>query len=130
MEAQAKDAGRSAGQRQSENKMRNSAKQFGARQRRDDDLVRALDHRLRRRIMLLLHASETPLDTSEIAVSLDEKLGRASHHIEVLRRRGLIVLVGLAGNGEGIYESRVKDRATVAIFLEQADRTNSAASDE
>lgn len=102
-----------------------SARRFGARQRRDDDLVRALDHRLRREIMRLLHASEGPLSTNEIAVSLDEKLGRASHHIEVLRRRGLVVLVGVAGYGEGLYVSRIKDQATVTIFLEQADKTNS-----
>lgn len=104
---------------------RSPARRFGARQRRDDDLVRALDHRLRREIMRLLHASEAPLDTSEIAVSLDEKLGRASHHIEVLRRRGLVALVGVAGHGEGLYASRIKDRAAVAIFLEQADQANS-----
>jgi DNA-binding transcriptional ArsR family regulator len=102
-----------------------SVRRFGARQRRDDDLVRALDHRLRREIMRLLHASEVPLSTSEIAVSIDEKLGRTSHHIEVLRRRGLVVLVGVAEHGEGLYASRIKEQAVVTIFLEQADKTNS-----
>jgi DNA-binding transcriptional ArsR family regulator len=105
---------------------RSSARRFGARQRRDDDLLRALDHRLRRAIMRLLHASEAPLRTCEIAVSLDEKFGRAGHHIEVLRRRGLVVLVGVAEHGEGLYASRIKDQAKVIIFLEQTDKTKSA----
>jgi len=80
--------------------------------------------------MRLLHASEAPLGTSEIAVSLDEKLGRASHHIGVLRRRGLVVLVGVDGNGEGVYESRIKGRATVTLFLEQTDRASAVTGDE
>jgi DNA-binding transcriptional ArsR family regulator len=104
------------------NDARVSARRFGARQRRDADLVRALDHRLRREIMRLLHASEAPLGTSEIAVLLDEKLGRTRHHIGVLRRRGLVVLAGVDANSEGVYESRIKGRAAVTLFLEQTDR--------
>lgn len=80
--------------------------------------------------MRLLHASEAPLGTSEIAVSLDEKLGRASHHIEVLRRRGLVVLVGVDGNGAGVYASRIKGRAAVALFLEQTDSAGAVTGDE
>lgn len=107
-----------------------SAGRFGARQRRDADLVRALDHRLRREIMRLLHASEVPLGTGEIAVSLDKKLGRASHHIGVLRRRGLVVLVGADANGEGVYESRIKGRAAITLFLEQTDRASAVSGNE
>jgi DNA-binding transcriptional ArsR family regulator len=106
---------------------RPSTKRLGARQRKDDDLVRALDHRLRREIMRLLHASETPLGTHEIAEGLGEGLGRTRHHMQVLRHRGLVALVGADGDCEAFYVSRIKDQAAVTIFLEQADKTDSGA---
>jgi DNA-binding transcriptional ArsR family regulator len=106
---------------------RPSTRRLGARQRRDDDLVRSLDHRLRREIMRLLHASKAPLGTCEIADGLGEGLGRTCHHVQVLRRRGLVALVGTAGDGEAFYVSRIKDQSAVTIFLEQANKTDSVA---
>lgn len=104
-----------------------SGKRFGARQRGDDDLVRALDHRMRREIMRLLHTPETPLSTHEIAEGLGQTLARTRHHMQILRRRGLIALVAADADVETFYVSRIKDQAAVAVFLEQADETSSAA---
>ncbi len=100
-----------------------STKRLGARQRGDADLVRALDHRVRRETMRLLNASEIPLSTHEIAEGVGQTLARTCHHIEVLRRRGLVALVAADANIETFYASRIKDQAAVTIFLAQADET-------
>jgi predicted transcriptional regulator len=77
--------------------------------------------------MRLLHASETPIGTHEITEGLDQKRGRVNHHMQVLRRRGLVALVAAEADGEAFYVSRVGDQAAVTIFLEQTDKANSAA---
>jgi predicted ArsR family transcriptional regulator len=71
--------------------------------------------------MRLLHASETPLSTDDIADGLNQTVRRISHHMQVLRHRGLVAVVAADSDGETFYVSRIKDQAAVTIFLEQAD---------
>jgi hypothetical protein len=77
--------------------------------------------------MRLLHTSEAPLSTREIAERLGQPLGRTCHHLQVLRRRGLAALVAANRNIETFYISRVKDRAAVTVFLERDDTASSMA---
>jgi hypothetical protein len=76
--------------------------------------------------MRLLHTSETPLGSYEIAGALAQTHARVRHHIQVLRLRGLAALVAADADGETFYVSRIKDQAAVTIFLEKADETSSA----
>jgi Mn-dependent DtxR family transcriptional regulator len=69
--------------------------------------------------MRLLHAADTPLSTHEISERLNQALGGTSHHLHVLRQRGLVALVAANENGETYYVSRVRDQATVTVFLDE-----------
>jgi hypothetical protein len=75
--------------------------------------------------MRLLHVADAPLSVPEIAAGLGQSLRRACHHLQMLRRRGLVALVVVGVPAEARYVSRVKNRAMVSVFLEQ-DRTDAA----
>lgn len=92
------------------------------RQSGDDDFIRTLDHKRRREIMRLLHASEVPLSIHAISEKLDATPGRTGHHMQLLRRRGLTELVAGNENADTFYVSRIRDQAAVTIFLDEEDR--------
>ena len=96
-----------------------SRKAIGARHQRDEDLIRALDHKRRRQIMRLLESSEDPVGQHEIEEALGLVGGNVDHHLRVLRERGLVALATAGKGGEAYYVSRVKGRATIRIFLEE-----------
>ncbi len=119
------------GKRKQRSKTPGSGKQAGstakktARKGDDKDWMHALDNRWRREIMRTLHASEEPLSLRQISVSLDQSLQRVTHHMQVLRRREAVALVG-AGGGRGsietFYVSRIKgDKAASCILSQQED---------
>lgn len=95
---------------------------IGARSRGDGDLIRVLGHRRRREIMRILNSSDEPTSTREIEKALGQPRGNACHHIRVLRRGGLVALAATDDDVETFYQSRVKDRAAILIFLEERDR--------
>jgi len=103
---------------------KSSAKRIGGGAGQESGVISALRHQRRREILRLLHASEAPLSTDEIAVRLRRPPASTVHHMQVLRQLGVVALVAADGAGDPIetfYVSRVKDQPAVTAFLDQLD---------
>jgi DNA-binding transcriptional ArsR family regulator len=84
-------------------------------------LIRALNHDLRRRILRQLNVAEEPLSPIKLSKQLKVPLSNVSYHVAVLFRLGAIVRVDrrlVRGAVENFYESTVKDNAPVCALLE------------
>jgi DNA-binding transcriptional ArsR family regulator len=83
-----------------------------ARRHREADLIAALNHRLRRQILRILHAAGEPRSPSRIAAQLQEDLSGISYHVKVLVGLDVIGLVEkrqAGGTFEHVYTSKVAD---------------------
>lgn len=88
------------------------------------DLITALNHRTRRRMLRLLHADEEPLSPARMAERLDRSMSSVSYHITVLRGYRAIDLVGeqqVRGAIEHFYVSKVADDPTVLRVLKETE---------
>lgn len=84
-------------------------------------LIRALNHDLRRRILRLLHETEEPQSPVRIARQLRISLSNVGYHVTVLHRLGAIVKVDqrqVRGAVEHFYISTVRDNAPIQALLE------------
>jgi DNA-binding transcriptional ArsR family regulator len=89
------------------------------------ELIKTLNHRLRRDILRVLHASEGPQSPVRIAKKLDEPLSNVSYHAKMLLlRRGtaLVRTRRVRGAVEHFYASRVADNQAVRALLEETRR--------
>lgn len=107
----------------------------GRRPYEEDDLIRALNHPLRRQILRLLHSSRKPLSPTEIEERLElgddhgGKLSSVSYHATVLARYRTISLVGeqqVRGAMEHFYESRVPASGWVRGVLKRLQKSDEA----
>lgn len=93
----------------------------------DSNLIRALNHRIRRRILRVLQTADGPRSPARIAEVLGVPLSNVSYHIKVLVDFQTVKMVdeqqGL-GNIQHFYESIVKDNATIHALLETTRETD------
>jgi len=101
----------------------------------DDDLIRALNHALRRQILRLLHSSRTSLSPTEIEQKLalgkfpKEHLSTVSYHMTVLAGYKTISLVDakpVRGAMEHFYESRISEGRWVRDLLKRTQKKDEA----
>lgn len=101
----------------------------------DEELIRALNHRLRRQILRLLHSSDGPLSPTQILRELElggdqgDKLSEVSYHTRVLADLNAISMVEMKmvrGTTEHFYASLVSDAAWVRGLLTQTRESDEA----
>ncbi len=84
-------------------------------------LIRALNHNLRRRILRQLNETEEPQSPVKLAKQLGVPLSNVSYHVGVLHRLGAIARVDqrpVRGAVEHFYVSSVKDNTPIQALLE------------
>ncbi|HSS04966.1 MAG TPA: helix-turn-helix domain-containing protein [Solirubrobacterales bacterium] len=89
---------------------------------RQANLICALNHRLRRRLLRLLQASGGPCSPARLAETLDESLSNVSYHIKVLVGFEAVKRAGeeqVRGTIEHFYLPTVGDNAPIQALLEE-----------
>lgn len=111
-------------------KRANGAKPYG-----EDDLIKALNHALRRQTLRLLHASRKPLSPAQIEAKLElgkvpkDQLSQVSYHVKVLVRFKVLSLVDeqqVRGAMEHFYASEVSSNAWVRSTLKRTQKSDEA----
>jgi DNA-binding transcriptional ArsR family regulator len=98
----------------------------------EDDLIRALNQRLRRQILRVLHSSKGPLSPAQILEILefgDKKLSTVSYHVRVLADFKAISLVEerqVRGAMEHFYIPIAPDRGWVRGLLKTTKQSDEA----
>lgn len=95
----------------------------------DSNLIRALNHRVRRDILRALHASEDPLSPARLAETTGEPLSKVSYHVRILATLKTIVLDSerqVRGSIEHLYVSAVADDEQVVALLEATLKSDEA----
>jgi hypothetical protein len=93
------------------------------------DLIRAINHPLRRQILRLLHSSEDPLSPTQIEQTLElghepkESLSTVSYHVRALAEVGRRQVRGAM---EHFYASQVSDCAWVCHSLKKTRKSDEA----
>lgn len=91
-------------------------------ERRHADLLNAIDHPRRRRILRMLHDRGEPCNPIEIALKVEGPLGLIAYHIRVLRELGAVERVSEEqehDSAEHFYESRVEGDSSIEAMLEE-----------
>jgi DNA-binding transcriptional ArsR family regulator len=86
------------------------------------DLVAAIGHPLRRRILRLLRDSDDPRSPSKMAKALGEPLGTTAYHVRVLDKVGALEDAGeqqVRGAVESFFVSTIEDDPTIEALLEE-----------
>jgi len=86
------------------------------------DLISAIAHPLRRRILRLLHDREDPHSASKMARALEEPVGSAAYHVRVLCNVAALEETGeqhVRGAVERFYLSTVEDDPPIEALLEE-----------
>lgn len=100
-----------------------------------DDLIRAINHKLRRQILRYLHSSRKPLSPKQIERKLDLSalrsgvLSSVSYHVGVLRDFKAITMVKTEprrGAVEHFYESAVSNSVWVRNLLKKTQKRDEA----
>lgn len=101
----------------------------------EENLVRALNHQLRREILRRLHSSDHPLSPTQIERELElnsddgNPLSNVSYHTKVLAELGAVHMVDtrmVRGAQEHFYASRVSDTAWVLGLLSSTRKSDEA----
>lgn len=100
--------------------MRSSKRERG----RHADLLTAIDHPRRRRILRMLHERSEPANPIEIALKVEGPLGLIAYHVRVLRELGAVERVGEeqeldSDSAEHFYESRIGGDPSIEAMLEE-----------
>lgn len=85
------------------------------------DLLKALNHPLRRRIIRALHEGDEARSPCQLGRSLHVAVSNVSYHVRVLQDNGLIVLTGrrpVRGSTEHFYASTVAANELAVQLLE------------
>jgi DNA-binding transcriptional ArsR family regulator len=88
------------------------------------DLVAAINHKVRRRMLRLLNEAEDPLSPTMITDLLEMQLSNVSYHMNVLRKCDAVAVVEekqVRGAVEHFYVSKVADNAAVEAMLEETE---------
>jgi DNA-binding transcriptional ArsR family regulator len=96
-----------------------------------EDLIRALNHRVRRQILRVLNRSRRPLSPTQIEekLGLGGKLSQISYHVTTLSAAKVISLVDeqqVRGAMEHFYVSAVSDNALVRGLLKGTQKSDAA----
>jgi DNA-binding transcriptional ArsR family regulator len=86
------------------------------------DLISAIAHPLRRRILRLLHDHEDPRSASKMARELEEPVGSAAYHVRVLFDVAALEETGekqVRGAVERFYLSTVEGDPPIEALLEE-----------
>lgn len=86
------------------------------------DLISAIDHPVRRRILRRLHDCRKPRSPSRLGRELDEHLGTAAYHVRVLESFGAVEQTGeqqVRGAIERFYASTIEDDPPIETLLEE-----------
>lgn len=95
----------------------------GQGEQRRADLISAIDHPRRRRILRMLHDRGEPCNPIEIALKVEGPLGLIAYHVRVLRELGAVERVSEEPDQESIehfYESRIEGDSSIEAMLEEA----------
>lgn len=90
-----------------------------------EQLVKALAHPLRRRILRALHDAEEARSPRELALALDAVLSSVSYHVRVLRDANALVLtdvIPVRGSRESFYASAVEGDRWLGLLLDATQR--------
>lgn len=95
------------------------------------DLIKAIDHPLRRRMLRLLGDREEPLSAVQMADELDFSLSVTAYHMRILYELRAIARAGrrqVRGALQRFYKSRVKDDPPIEALLEETREVDDAES--
>ena len=87
---------------------------------RGSALTSALNHRIRRGILRLLHTSEESCSPARIAEALNLPLAKVNYHVKVLVRLQTVKMVcerQVRGTIEHFYTSTIDDKAAIRLLL-------------
>lgn len=107
---------RKAGSKKASGKSKRSAGQHRA------DLIRAIDHPLRRRVLRILTEEGEPLSPAEIKRRLDMPLGAVSYQVRVLRNLNAVKLARsrqVRGALEHFYISLIGNDPPIQMLLNE-----------
>lgn len=102
---------------------------------KDEDLIRGLNHPLRRQVLRLLHSTRVPLSPSDIEKDLElgdsegDKLSNVSYHTSLLARLRIVSLADhqqVRGALEHFYASQVSDARWVKGLLSRTQESDEA----
>jgi hypothetical protein len=102
---------------------------------KEDDLIRALNHAVRRQSLRLLHSSKEPLSPGQIDATLElgknpkDHLSKVAYHLSTMSRLKVISLVDeqpARGAMEHFYTSEVSDSAWVRNLLKRTQESDEA----
>lgn len=105
----------------SDDRRRKRRREAGSGDTSQADLIRALNHELRRRILRLLNELDDPISPVQLARQLNKSLSNVSYHVAVLKRLGAVTEVGhqpVRGAIEHFYVSAVRKNEKVLAMLE------------
>jgi DNA-binding transcriptional ArsR family regulator len=95
------------------------------------DLIKAIDHPLRRRVLRLLGDRDEPLSPAQMAEELDFSLSMTAYHIRILYELRAVARAGrrqVRGALQRFYKSKVKDDPPIATLLEETREVDDAKS--
>lgn len=95
----------------------------------DADLIRALNHELRRDILRLLHVSKHARSPVGIAEQLQAPLASVSYHVQILHRCDVIALTEteqVRGALKHFYASKIKDNPIAKSLLKGTRKSDEA----
>lgn len=90
--------------------------------KRRADLISAIDHPLRRRILRLLDDRDEPLSPVQIAAALGVSLSTTAYHVRILAKLRAVVRAGrkqVRGALQRFYRSTIEDDPPVEALLEE-----------
>jgi DNA-binding transcriptional ArsR family regulator len=94
-----------------------------------EDLISALNHLTRRRILRLLLDRQERLSPTEMAKELEMPLGDATYHAGILRDLGAVRRAGrrqVRGALQRFYKATIKDDPPIETLLEETRETDEA----
>lgn len=91
------------------------------------DLVTAVSHEMRRRILREMHErdDDSPISPTQLSESFTAPLSAISYHVRVLEKYGAIRLVDehqVRGALEHFYISLIRDNPTLRALLDETER--------
>jgi DNA-binding transcriptional ArsR family regulator len=96
---------------------------------RQVQLIRALDHDLRRAILRTLNESKEPMSPNKIAKGLHRQLTNVSYHVGVLRQLGAVTEVAqgpVRGALEHFYSPTIEGNTPILTLLEETREADEA----
>lgn len=102
---------------------------------KEDDLIPALNHAVRRQALRVLHSSRKPMGPAQVAAKLKlgggpkDRLSQVSYHMKVIARLRVISLVDehqVRGAMEHIYASEVAKDTWVRAMLKRTQESDEA----